>query len=434
MMNRKYRLQFIITVTFLTLVLLDCSEDYYYEYFETYTGDWQFRVYRRSWGGYGGQYDTIYYFGSISKLSDNRGLQINYLEKTSAFVWVENDTIIYEIGKIGKIKDGEIQFAFIRGSMATGTSDYIYGVKKVTTTDLNEVPIAVTSPATGVTLTGSMLRGIVNARSLSVDVEFEYGISENYGNTAKALPDKAECDMEIRVKAYISGLEPSTQYHFRTKVVSSAGTVYGDDMTFTTTGYSDPVTDSEGNVYKTIQIGTQLWMAENLKSTKNNNGDTIPYIQDNASMAGLRTGAYCYYNNDASSYKDIYGALYNFYAIADDPNLCPSGWHVPGSTELADLLIYLYPNSAARLKESGTSHWKSPNSGSDNSSGFTALPGGTFFHVYYQFSGIGDYGYWWSSDSNYYSARCLKMSSLLDYAWLESRDKALFYSVRCIKD
>jgi len=121
-------------MTVLLFILTDCRKDDKYEYFDDYAGNWQFRVYRRSWLGspYIGQYDTIYYIGSISKLSDNRGLQINYLAGSSAYVWVENDTILFDAGKIGIIRDDEIHFGYTSGSMAIGTSDQVYGIKKNT--------------------------------------------------------------------------------------------------------------------------------------------------------------------------------------------------------------------------------------------------------------------------------------------------------------
>jgi uncharacterized protein (TIGR02145 family) len=433
-MKRKNRLSILFTFIVLALIFTDCTKDDKYRYFDDYEGNWQFRVYRRTWGNLNrfNQFDTLYYFGSINKLSDNRGLQINYNKNTSAFVWVENDTIIYEIGKLGTIKDDEIQFGYTLGTLSNGTSDLIYGVKKVTSASLNEPPTAVTSPATGVIMTGSTLRGIVNAGSFPVDIEFEYGTSESYGKTVEALPGSAGCDIDINAKAYISGLNSSTHYHFRIKVISSAGTFYGDDMIFTTTGYSEPVTDSEGNIYKTIQIGKQLWMAENLKSTKYNNGEPIQYIQNNSSVNALTTGAYCYYDNNAAGYKDNYGALYNYFAVADSRNICPSGWHVPASSEWSYLLTCLYPNSAGRLKESGLSHWIDPNTGADNSSGFTALPGGGWGSG--KFTGINTYGLLWSTTLSYDNAGFLRISSGYDIAWLDYGSKGQFISVRCLKE
>lgn len=133
-MYRKYSFPLFIILTVLILILTDCRKDDEYEYFEDYTGSWQFRVYRRSWlhGVNAGQYDTIYYFGSINKLSDNRGLQINYLAGSSVYVWVENDTILFDAGEIGVIRDDEIHFGYTSGSMAIGTSDQVYGVKNNT--------------------------------------------------------------------------------------------------------------------------------------------------------------------------------------------------------------------------------------------------------------------------------------------------------------
>ena len=157
---------------------------------------------------------------------------------------------------------------------------------------------------------------------------------------------------------------------------------------------SEPVTDAEGNIYKTVKIGDQIWMAENLKTTKYNDGKEIPEITDGTMWAGLKAGAYCWYQNYQSSNKNTYGAIYNGYAVSTG-NLCPTGWHVP---ELADWQMLREFSGdtitgGGKLKEVGIIHWLTPNKGADNSSGFTALPAGiryfegTFVSVT-QFTGI----------------------------------------------
>jgi uncharacterized protein (TIGR02145 family) len=139
------------------------------------------------------------------------------------------------------------------------------------------------------------------------------------------------------------------------------------------------VTDIDGNSYNTIKIGTQCWMKENLKTQHYNNTSAINYVTDNATWADLNltTDAYCWYLNDYGTYGSIYGALYNWYAV-NTGILCPSGWHVPSDAEWTTLTNYLGGNSLAGgyMKEAGIVHWNSPNTGADNSSGFTALPGG----------------------------------------------------------
>ncbi len=156
-------------------------------------------------------------------------------------------------------------------------------------------------------------------------------------------------------------------------------------------------TDCENNNYATVQIGTQLWMAENLKTTKYRNCNTIPNLTGNTAWSYDTIGAYCDYNNIPDS-SSIYGRLYNWFAVVDSRNLCPIGWHVPIDSEWTTLTIYLGGENIAggKLKETGLSHWLSPNTSATNETGFTALPaGGRESGGAYGY--IGSIGYWWSS-------------------------------------
>ena len=153
----------------------------------------------------------------------------------------------------------------------------------------------------------------------------------------------------------------------------------------------EPVTDIDGNVYRTVTIGTQVWMAENLKVTHYRNGDAITNVTDSATWAGLTTGAYCEYDNNPNNVA-VYGRLYNWYAVSDSRNIAPVGWHVPSDEEWKQLEMYIGmsqiqadaehwrgTNEGGKLKESGTTHWSSPNTGATNESGFSALPVGFRF-------------------------------------------------------
>jgi uncharacterized protein (TIGR02145 family) len=157
----------------------------------------------------------------------------------------------------------------------------------------------------------------------------------------------------------------------------------------------ETVTDIEGNIYNTVTIGTQVWMAENLKSTKYKDGTSIPNVTDGSAWAGLTSGAYCWYNNDIGN-KSIYGALYNWFAV-NTGKLCPVGWHVSSDNEWTILSNYLGGISVAGGKMKSVAGWSNPNTGANNSSGFSALPGcyrhytGTFNNI------LGEFGYWWSS-------------------------------------
>ena len=160
------------------------------------------------------------------------------------------------------------------------------------------------------------------------------------------------------------------------------------------------VTDYEGNLYDTVTIGTQVWLKENLKVTKYNDGTAIPLVTDSAEWSNLTTPGYCWYNNDEAAYKNSYGALYNWFTINSD-KLCPSGWHVPSDAEWTQLTIYLGGDSLAggKLKEIGTTHWNSPNVGATNETGFTAIAGG-YRHGSGFFDNLGHDGYWWGSSEH----------------------------------
>lgn len=135
------------------------------------------------------------------------------------------------------------------------------------------------------------------------------------------------------------------------------------------------VADIEGNTYKTVQIGSQLWMAENLKTTKYSNGTEIPLVTGQEWYTMTSQG-YCWYNNDYKNFGKIYGALYNWAAI-ETGNLCPTGWHVPTDNDWNTLCKYLGGEKSAggKLKESGTQHWKSPNAGATDSIAFSGPSG-----------------------------------------------------------
>jgi uncharacterized protein (TIGR02145 family) len=162
----------------------------------------------------------------------------------------------------------------------------------------------------------------------------------------------------------------------------------------------DSVVDIDGNVYHTVTIGTQVWMVENLKTTKYNDGTAIPLVTDPTAWSNLTTPGYCWYNNDVATYKNPYGALYNWYTVKTS-KLAPVGWHVPTDAEWSVLTTFLGGLSGAggKLKEAGTTHWNAPNSGATNETGFSALADG-YRNMYGSFIQVGNYGYWWSSTAS----------------------------------
>jgi uncharacterized protein (TIGR02145 family) len=166
------------------------------------------------------------------------------------------------------------------------------------------------------------------------------------------------------------------------------------------------MTDQDSNVYKTVTIGTQTWMAENLRTTKYRNGEPIPNVTDNYAWVVLTTGAYCSYaNTDNKDEIATYGRLYNWYAIADSLNIAPKGWHVPSWAEWNTLTTYLDGNyePGGKMKETGTTHWSAPDdwdamdAHTTNESGFTALPSGFRYFLDGTFHNLGFTGFWWSS-------------------------------------
>ena len=160
------------------------------------------------------------------------------------------------------------------------------------------------------------------------------------------------------------------------------------------------VIDIDGNVYDTIHIGMQIWTRPNLKVTHFRNGDSIPQVTDSALWCNLTSGAYCNYDNDSNN-AAIYGRLYNWYAVQDPRNIAPPGWHVPTFEDWDTLQIFLGYDLVAggKLKEIGTAHWMSPNTGASDEYDFTARPGGQRTDATYDgaFSEITAQGYWWSS-------------------------------------
>jgi len=232
--------------------------------------------------------------------------------------------------------------------------------------------------------------------------------------------------------SYITGLTVDTIYYVRAYARNNVGTDYGNTISFTTK--EKFVMDVDSNVYLTVQIGNQWWMAENLKVTHYRNGDPIPNVTDRTEWSNLTTGAYCYYDNNVSTY----GRLYNCYAVTDSRNIAPEGWHVPPIEEWRTLIYYLgsYSVAGGKMKEAGTLHWESPNTGATNESGFTALPGGDR-NSQTNFVGIGDRAFFWScSEAAYDSTEILYiyLSNNATSVQTPSASKETGFSVRCIKD
>jgi len=195
------------------------------------------------------------------------------------------------------------------------------------------------------------------------------------------------------------------------------------------------VTDIDGNTYNTITIGTQIWLKENLKVTKLNDGTVLELVADNTAWGDTDSPAYCWYNNNINT-KNNYGGYYNCYTVITG-KLCPDGWHVPGDDEWTILTDFLGGNDIAggKMKETGTLHWQTPNTGATNESGFTAVPGG-YRHAYSASGQLGEYAYFWSSTKDEHDDEYF----LRDLGF-DTEDVGRYgnyynngLSVRCIKD
>jgi uncharacterized protein (TIGR02145 family) len=256
----------------------------------------------------------------------------------------------------------------------------------------------------------------------------------------------------------IVGLTANTTYYVKAYATNSVGTAYGTELSFTTTSSSNTsVTDIDGNAYQSITNCSQTWTKQNLNVSKYTDGTAIPQVTDPTQWANLTTGAWCYFNNDPTN-GAIYGKLYNWYAImgiydsasfvnpALRKNIAPTGWHIPSIDEWKTMFICLDPNynggstsnvAGGKMKEFGTNHWNSPNTGATNESGFSGLPGGYCFEDF-TFHFYGQNGFWWSSsienDICLYVYLFFQSNGINIGAASGASGKKGAISVRCIKN
>ncbi len=272
---------------------------------------------------------------------------------------------------------------------------------------------------------------VIDTTTQFVRIEVDGDINNEIQNLSEVLAEDNLANAQIKEVT-----DPTDEQDVATKVYVDALEQRINEMQNSLIAVGSLVRDYDGNVYGVITIGTQKWMTENLKTTKYNDGTDIPLVTDGTAWSILTTPGYCWYNNDQAAYGNTYGALYNWYPV-ETGNLCPDGWHVPSDAEWTQLTDYLGGESVAggKLKETGTTHWNSPNTGATNESSFTALPGGQRSYNG-AFLDIGYNGYWWSSteDGATYAWR-----RDLDYGYAgvgrePPYGKKNGFSVRCVRD
>lgn len=314
---------------------------------------------------------------------------------------------------------------------------FAYSCKKDDNNPNLSIPVLTTSSITDITQTSANCGG--NISSIGRTNVTYRGVCWSKGESPTVADSKTTDSADNGgFISKITGLIPNTTYYIRAYATNSYGTGYGKAFSFTTLQeINSTVTDIEGNVYKTVIIGKQIWMAENLKTTKYRNGDLIGTTSSaNLDISGESTPKYQWSYDGNESNVAAHGRLYTWYAVTDNRNICPSGWHIPTDAEWTALTDYLEGELVAgdKLKETGTTHFNPPNSGATNESGFTALPGGYRYSTG-TFNFLGNYGYWWSaSESSTGSSWYRNVYYNYNNVYRQHNIKKIGFSVRCIKD
>jgi len=331
---------------------------------------------------------------------------------------------------------------------ATSAEGTVYGEVKSFTTPAPGLPTVTTTAISNISQGSAMSGGTIiddggdtiTAKGVCWDTQDAPTIDNNHTTDSSELGS---------FTSKITGLECGTNYYVRAYATNTAGTSYGNEETFSTLSSSgETVTDFDGNVYQTVQIGDQIWMKENLKVTHFPDGSEIPLVEGIAAWNALTANskAYCWYDNSASN-KDIYGSLYTWAAAMNgasssdaDPSgiqgACPDGWHLPSDVEWTELTSYLGGTLVAggKMKDTTSVYWDSPNTVATNESDFTGLPGG-YRNPSGLFSFKGTNGLWWSSTEETSDHAWERMlGDVVEFVMTNAFLKSGGLSIRCVKD
>jgi uncharacterized protein (TIGR02145 family) len=310
---------------------------------------------------------------------------------------------------------------------ATNSAGVAYGADVTFSTIQEHSPAVTTSPISTFSSKAALAGGIVTDNGGASYINAGVCWNKTPGPT---ILDSAiiVTSLTTNYSCVITGLTASTLYYSRAFVFNQVDTAYGEQVSFTTL---PDVTDIEGKDYGIVNIGTQVWMTNNLSTTKYNDGSPIPLVTDQTAWNSLTTPGYCWYKNDIATYKITNGALYNWHAVSTG-KLCPAGWHVPTDEEWTTLTTFLGGASIAGGKmqsninvSDNSLFWAVPCGIRDTINGFVDPVSGC---------GISNYDYWWSSASSSISAAWSRWLSNSQELFRAEFSKRNGFSVRCLKN
>ena len=346
-------------------------------------------------------------WGVESDLSDGVDVAADTTAGSTAFDYALSD-----------LAEGVLHHYSAYGTNATGTT-------RGDTLTFLTMPGITTDEANELSEETATLNATFSADSITAQ-GFVWGLQSDLSDGTSVSADTTGGSAEIEYA--LAGLTADATYYFAAYATNASGTTYGDTLSFVAQVAScgDQTSVSyQGHDYNIVSIGTQCWFAENLRNTNYRNGNAIPNVTDNDEWSNLETGAQCSYDNNDSNIS-TYGRLYNWYAVNDSRDLCPTGWHVPTDAEWTTLTNYLGTDPGDKMKSS------EPDWNGSNSSGFSGLPGGQRY-ISGNFGDAVSYGLWWSSLSNGDAwNRILQFNSVNVPRDLPEWGRG--FSVRCVRD